>query len=57
MVFDWICNWRLNVCLWGSLILAAVAANSIPYEPWRWIVAGILVTVGVIIGFLWDSPK
>ncbi len=53
-LLDWIQYWRFNLCFWGSLILAVMAYNAIPYNPLRWIVAGGIAAVGVVIGYRWQ---
>jgi hypothetical protein len=54
IIFDWILHWRRNVCFWGSVILATLAAGSIPSEPLRWIVAGFIVVAGLVISIRWE---
>ncbi len=48
-------DWRFTLCLFGSVALALVVGASISAEPLRWIVAGVIVIAGIIVGWRWDS--
>lgn len=54
-LLDWIFSWRFNLCFWGSLFLAAIVGGAIPHEPLRWIVGGLILLSGMIVGYRWDS--
>jgi hypothetical protein len=53
-LLDWVTYWRFNLCFLGGGIIAIMAYNAIPYDPLRWIVAGFIVLVGVVIGYRWQ---
>ncbi|HSI11950.1 MAG TPA: hypothetical protein VK961_07895 [Chthoniobacter sp.] len=56
-LLDWIDYWRFNLCFLGGLFFAVIVYNAVPYDPLRWIVAGFIAVVGVVIGHRWQYSR
>jgi len=52
-VTDWVTSWRWSVCIVIGVILGVAAMAKFP-EPWSYIVCGVCVLGGIVIGWWWD---
>ena len=50
-------HWRMNVCLWGGVLLACAVSTQISHEPLKWIADGVILISAVVIGWRWDHSR
>lgn len=53
-LFDWRVNWRQNIAILAGIGFAGLALTQIPNAFLSYIVAGLLLIAGTVLGFRWN---
>jgi hypothetical protein len=54
-LISWLSRWRFNLCFFAGVVLAFIAVGWLSFEPWSWIVGGMILVTAIVVGCYWES--